>query len=207
MRKLFLAAVMGASVLAGVPAIAQTAAPPPPPTAPGGPRGAGPADANRDGIVTRAEATAEAERRFTAIDANRDGKVTKDELRAERERHRAMRADRRFDRIDKNRDGSVTKAEMTAAGERRMANRAERGPRAGMHHGPKHGGMSMGKRVDPNGDGEATRAEWLARADARFAREDANKDGRIDANERTAMRDLRKMHRAGNTPPPPPPAG
>jgi EF hand len=178
MRKLFLAAVMGASVLAGVPAIAQTAAPPPAPGGPAGPRGAGPADADRDGIVTRAEATAEAERRFAAIDTNRDGKVTKDELRAERERHRAMRAERRGD--------------------------APPPPGAEMaKHRGKHDGM--GKRLDPDRDGTATRAEWLKRAEDRFAREDANKDGRIDANERIAMRELRKMHRAGDTPPPPPP--
>lgn len=177
MRKLFLAAVMGASVLSGVPAMAQT-----PPSPPPGPRGAGPADANRDGIVMRAEATAEAERRFAAIDTNRDGKVTKDEMRAERDRHRAER--------DARRDANPSAPGVQMAKHR------------GMNHGKREG---MGKRLDADRDGTTTRAEWLKRADARFARADANKDGRIDANERTTMRDQRKMHRAGDAPPPPPP--
>ena len=35
-----------------------------------------------DGIVTREEATAEADRRFAALDTNRDGNISPDELKA-----------------------------------------------------------------------------------------------------------------------------
>lgn len=43
-------------------------------------------------------------------------------------------------------------------------------------------------RGDTNGDGVVTRAEFLADAGQRFDRMDANKDGKIDAAERQAMR-------------------
>ena len=67
MKTLLLAAAM----LAGPgSALAQTVAPPAPP--PPGP-------------VTRAEAQADADRRFAAMDADHDGKVTPDERRALRE--------------------------------------------------------------------------------------------------------------------------
>jgi Ca2+-binding EF-hand superfamily protein len=49
------------------------------------------ADANRDGRVTMAEATAAAFRHFDMADANRDGQVTRDERMQMRQRMRAER--------------------------------------------------------------------------------------------------------------------
>ncbi len=59
-------------------------------------------------------------------------------------------------------------------------------------------------RGDADGDGIVTRAEELARADARFDRIDANKDGKLSADE---MRPRGPMGGAGMAPPPPPPPG
>jgi hypothetical protein len=63
-----------------------------------GPRGMGlrghmfdMADANRDGRVTMAEATAAAYRHFDMADANRDGQITRDERLQLRQRMRAER--------------------------------------------------------------------------------------------------------------------
>ncbi|WP_267393330.1 MULTISPECIES: hypothetical protein [unclassified Sphingomonas] len=47
------------------------------------------ADANGDGVITHAEAIADAEARFAAMDSNKDGRITPDERQAARE---AMRA-------------------------------------------------------------------------------------------------------------------
>lgn len=47
------------------------------------------ADANGDGVITHAEAIADAEARFAAMDTNKDGRITPDEREAARE---AMRA-------------------------------------------------------------------------------------------------------------------
>lgn len=153
-------------------------------------------DADGDGIVTRAEESAEADRRFARMDANRDGTVTPEERRAERERMRAERRDRvvtedqfkeraekRFERLDANDDGRLT------GDERRMGRR-----------GPK-GAPSMRGRGGPRPEPKAeTLAEHRARALERFDRIDTDRDGRLTEAERAA-------DRARRGPPPPPPGG
>lgn len=52
------------------------------------------ADANRDGRVTMAEATAAAYRHFDMADANRDGQITREERMQMRQRMRGMRTER-----------------------------------------------------------------------------------------------------------------
>lgn len=89
--RILLLALAAAGIAIGGSAIAQTDAPPqgqmPPP--PGhGMRGMGglmAADANHDGIITRQEAIAAADRRFDAIDTDRDGKISPDEMSAYRQ--------------------------------------------------------------------------------------------------------------------------
>ncbi len=87
MRKVMLAVVLCG---AASQAMAQTS---PAPPSGGGMRGGMlmRADANGDGIVSRAEAMAAAAAQFDRVDADRDGNVTRDEMRAARE---AMRGDR-----------------------------------------------------------------------------------------------------------------
>lgn len=75
MKKAILAFALGASI-----ATAASAQDGPPPRGPGG--GMVRADTNGDGIVTRAEALAEAGLRFDRIDANHDGKLDQAELAA-----------------------------------------------------------------------------------------------------------------------------
>lgn len=153
-------------------------------------------DANGDGVVTRAEESAEADRRFAAMDADRDGTVTPEERRAERDRMRAARvvtedqfkdrAEKRFDRLDANDDGKLT-------GDERRAGR--RGP--GVGRGPGGPGRD---RPAPKPE---TAAEFRAHALERFDRIDANRDGRIDQAERAAARDRMGPPPGGPTPPPP----
>ncbi|MEH3159168.1 MAG: hypothetical protein PGN08_09710 [Sphingomonas taxi] len=83
---------MAAGVLLATAATAQTAAPPPPPPPSPSPPGGGlmRADANGDGIITRAEMITDAQARFDAMDTNKDGKVTPEERDAAREAMRAQ---------------------------------------------------------------------------------------------------------------------
>lgn len=57
-------------------------------------------------------------------------------------------------------------------------------PQDAPQRGP--GGMLM--RADTNGDGVITRQEFMAASDARFARMDANEDGKLTADERQGRR-------------------
>lgn len=106
----------------------------------------------------------------------------------------------RFATLDADKNGQVTEAEMTAHREARKAKRAERMAAKGkeMPDRPMRGGK-IGQRADTNGDGQLSLVEMTAQAMARFDLMDANKDGTIDAAERTAARDKMKERRAART--------
>lgn len=155
---------------------------------------AAPADAPRDGVTTRAEAQARAERMFERLDVNHDGKID----RADREERRATRLNARFDRLDADHDGQISRAEFSnrqamGQGRHRDGDRAERGP--GKHRFAMRGegrrmgfGRMAGRMADANHDGVVTKAEFTAAAAQRFARLDTNNDGRVTPEERQAMR-------------------
>ncbi len=182
-------------------------------------------DANGDGNLTRAEATAHATARFARMDANDDGRLTTADRAAARERRR----DEMFAGMDADGNGAVTRAEYDAAGEASDARRAERREaraerrggeeRAGAgHRGGRHMGMRGGRgrggavalrRADTNNDQAIDSAEFIAAAETRFARADSNSDGTVTAAERQArrasMRD-RMGRRGGSGADMPPPA-
>ena len=209
MKKKMTLLTLGAALIA-VPVLA----------APGGDRNMG--DANKDGVLTRAEAEAHAKAMFVKLDVNKDGKLDQADRAA---RHAEKRA-QMFDRLDANKDGSISKAEWDQADAAREAKRAEwkakRGERAGApgeggerhamrgHHGGKrgghggHGGPGGWMKADANGDKAISQAEFVAGALARFDRMDANKDGKVTAEERQAMRQAMRDKRGA---PPAPPAG
>ena len=206
MKKKMTLLTLGAALIA-VPVLA----------APGGDRNMG--DANNDGVLTRAEAEAHAKAMFVKLDVNKDGKLDQADRAA---RHAEKRA-QMFDRLDANKDGSISKAEWDQADAARQAKRAEwkakRGERAGApgngaerhamrgHHGGKrggHGGPGGWMKADANGDKAISQAEFVAGALARFDRMDANKDGKVTAEERQAMRQAMRDKRGA---PPAQPAG
>lgn len=188
MKRFITAAALGATTIAGVasaqaPAQSRNTAP----------RGMAAADANGDGIITRAEATAAADAMFARMDKNRDGKISADERPGRRgaqagemtQQQLRERFLQRFDRADANKDGRLDQAER-----QNMA--TKRGDRRGgmMHRGGEggRGGMGMMMHADTNRDGILTKAEATAAAAAMFDRVDTNKDGRIDQAERDAAR-------------------
>lgn len=147
--RIALALMTAAGGMLGGAALAQTtmAPPPPPPPVHGG--GMMRADADHDGVITRAEMIANAEARFAAMDADKDGKVSAAERDAARDAMQARRrggggygmrgdpdgdvaltravvvdrAGKRFDRLDTNRDGKLDAAERAAARPKRGARR------------------------------------------------------------------------------------
>lgn len=119
-------------------------------------------DANGDGVVTLAEATAGADEMFTRMDANGDGVLNAED--------RAARKGERFAKLDANGDGEVTQAEMDSARAERKAKRFARLDTDGS------GGISqdemdaarekMGERRSKRGD----RAEGRERGERRGER-------------------------------------
>ena len=185
-----------------------------------GPALAMPAGANAEAKEwTRAEAQTQAVERFAKMDVNRDGKWDS----ADRAAQRSQRQDARFAALDANKDGSVSKAEWDQHGadrlaksqarshERRSQHAANRGAegaadgaraategkrtemrghsgrRGGGHHGMGRGGARETQSL--------TQAEFVARSLARFDRMDANKDGKVTHEERTAARVAMREHR------------
>lgn len=129
MKKLLIAAV--AATLVATPAAAQWF---------GGGDAFANADANQDGMITRAEFAATRAANFGRLDRNGDGAVSKDDL-GRLARMRAQAA-QRFDQLikaaDTNGDGKVTRQEFAAAP------------------------MPMFDRADANGDGQVDRSEAAA---------------------------------------------
>lgn len=87
------------------------------------------ADTNGDGMISKAEATAQANARFDRMDTNKDGTITADERKGPGGRMMARagggdgamtraeflaQADKRFARIDTNNDGQLSADELKA---------------------------------------------------------------------------------------------
>lgn len=115
MYRAILAAVLATTCFGAVAATAQTAPRP---------------RSDSDRVIPRADALAEADRRFDRMDVNKDGKLTPEEMRQGRgpgapgssaspEAINAMAA-RRFAQLDTNGDGVVDREEFRAQAARRF---------------------------------------------------------------------------------------
>lgn len=149
------------------------------------------ADANGDGIVTRAEAETGATERFAKMDANNDGVINA----ADREMRMNERRTKMFAMMDADNNGQISRDEF-------MAHKHE-GMRGGMHGGKDgmkegkghkmgmrgHRGGKMMQMADTNNDGAISKAEFTAAWMSRFDKADANNDGQVTAEERQAMRE------------------
>lgn len=155
------------------------------------------ADADGNGVVTRAETQAQAAARFARLDHNKDGKLDG----ADRQARQAERQERRFARLDTDGNGQISKAEFTAERGPRsraapadaQAGRDEARPgrrHAGRHHG-RHG-MTGGRLADANGDKAVSQAEFTTAALARFDAMDGNRDGQVTQQERQTAREQMK---------------
>lgn len=141
--------LIAAAALAGIalPAIVTAQTPPPAPRP------------MADGVLTREEAVARADRRFDALDTDRDGRISAAERAAMPERPRGTvdgatpmpgrgrhMGDRMLERADTNKDGMVTRDEFRAVATR------------------------MFDRQDANKDGRIDAAERKQWRDQRMAR-------------------------------------
>ncbi|MBX5165902.1 MULTISPECIES: calcium-binding protein [unclassified Rhizobium] len=201
-NKLILAA-LSSTLIFGAAAGAGYAAPGDGPRQQAGMHGPGPAafreityvrmlkqfDANKDGQVTKEEATAGLDKVFAAIDTNQDGSLTPGEIREyQKTQMQAMKDQRK-------QDAGETKDADTAAATPEDNDQA-RPPREGHgghdgrdgHHWMRHGGnfmraSMMMHRVDTDQNGQISKQEAVAAFDKLFARMDRNKDGVISIDD------------------------
>ncbi|HEX7856003.1 MAG TPA: EF-hand domain-containing protein [Sphingobium sp.] len=206
MKRLLLSALVAGTFLAGGVAVAQNQpAPPPPPH--GGHGLFGLMDTNKDRVITRAEVTAELEKRFAALDTNKDGVISAAEWKAARDRKWEERLNERFNAMDTDKNGQISREEMRAAFDRRVEGRmADRGrdgagPGSDMHGGDRRGpggwghGRGFGRGFGHGPQGDVTKAQFMAGPLHLFDVLDSNHDGKISPAEREAAFAL--MHPMG----------
>lgn len=181
-------------------------------------------------VQTRDQVVAHARDMFAKLDANRDGYVTREEAtvghkamagrlrdKANTKRftqRRMARPDRgaMFDRLDTNKDGAISRQEFVSAQPRRERNvvvmRDGHGP-AEVRGAPGQGHMRVMRmnrisghlhgrlfeRADADRDNRVTLHEMTSAALQRFDAADANRDGRLTPDERMQMREQRKSQR------------
>jgi Ca2+-binding EF-hand superfamily protein len=128
--------------------------------------------------------------RFEALDANKDGVITKAEaapvfakIAAAHSNRPAPSWDKLAARLDSNKDGKITRAEFDAAQEKRDEHMAERNAKGGMHTA---GFGRMFGMADLNKDGRVTLKEATQVALQHFDAADANHDGTLTPEERHA---------------------
>ncbi len=171
MKTLFSATLAASILIGGAAAYAQ----------PGGGPGHGPhgghmiemLDGNKDGTITRAEATAALNQHFAMADTDRNGTITD----TERQAMRTRMMQERFAKMDTDGNGQLSQQELMAARD------AKRGAK----------GDGMRGRMGRMMSGDMTREQFLARPMAMFDRVDSNKDGQITPAEREAAKDA--MHK------------
>ena len=153
-------------------------------------------DTNKDGKVSKEEATAAGATMFTAIDADKDGVLTPGEVRehreAMREEHKAareaMRAERQAEREAAKADAPTPPA-GDAPQEQAMNGDGPRGEGKGMH-GKRHEGKRHGAHNERAERGEGRRGSDGMRGQGRMMRvADTDENGQISQAEATAMVD------------------
>lgn len=153
-------------------------------------------DTNKDGKISKEEATAAGTAMFTAIDADKDGVLTPGEMRQHRE---AMREERRAEmqamRAERQAEREAAKADAPppppgdAPQEQAMNDdgpgRGDKGPDDDRHHGKRHGWHN--ERADRGGDRGGRDGMGGPGRMMRVA--DTDENGQISQAEATAMAD------------------
>ncbi|EJC69174.1 hypothetical protein Rleg5DRAFT_4955 [Rhizobium leguminosarum bv. viciae WSM1455] len=143
-------------------------------------------DTNKDGQVSKDEATAGLDKIFAAIDTNKDGSLTPGEIREYRKTQMQAMRDQRKQEAGENKDANAAAA--TADN-----NDQGRPPRDGHdgrdgHRWMRHGGNIMRaslmmQRIDTDQNGQISKQEATAAMGKLFTRMDSNKDGVISIDD------------------------
>ena len=146
-------------------------------------------DTNKDGQVSKQEATDGIDKVFAAIDTNNDGSLTPGEIRQYRQAQMKAMRDQRKQDAGTNSDANAAPAAPETADNNDHGHqpRDGHGGRDGhpwMHHGGNIMRASiMMQRIDTDQNGQISKQEAEAAFDKLFARMDRNKDGVISIDD------------------------
>ncbi|MGO6849792.1 calcium-binding protein [Rhizobium leguminosarum] len=143
-------------------------------------------DTNKDGQVSKDEATAGLDKIFAAIDTNKDGSLTPGEIREYRKTQMQAMRDQRKQEAGENKDANAAAATADNNDQGRPPREGHDG-RDG-HRWMRHGGNIMRasimmRRVDTDQNGQISKQEAETAFDKLFARMDRNKDGVISIDD------------------------
>lgn len=143
-------------------------------------------DTNKDGKVSKEEATAGLDKVFATIDTNNDGSLTPGEIRQYREAQMKAMKDERKQEAGENEDANAAPDMLDNDDQGRPPREGHEG-RDG-HHWMRHGGnfmraSMMMRRVDTDEDGQISKQEAVSAFDKLFTRMDRNKDGVISIDD------------------------
>ena len=143
-------------------------------------------DTNKDGQISKDEATAGIDKVFAAIDTNNDGSLTPGEIQAYQKAQMQAMRDQRKQEAGENKDANAT-AETADNDDQGRPPREGHEGRDG-HRWMRHGGNIMRAsimmhRVDTDQNGQISKQEAEAAIDKLFTRMDRNKDGVISIDD------------------------
>ncbi|ARO22295.1 calcium-binding protein [Rhizobium sp. S9] len=143
-------------------------------------------DTNKDGQISKEEATAGLDKIFAAIDTDNDGSLTPGEIRQYRETQMKAMKDERKQEVGENDDVNAV-PDLLDNDDQGRPPREDHEGRDGRHW-MRHGGnfmraSMMMRRVDTDENGQISKQEASAALDKLFARMDSNKDGVISIDD------------------------
>ncbi|MBY5457950.1 EF-hand domain-containing protein [Rhizobium beringeri] len=143
-------------------------------------------DTNKDGQVSKDEATAGLDKIFAAIDTNKDGSLTPGEIREYRKTQMQAMRDQRKQEAGENKDANAAAATPDNNDQGRPPREGHDG-RDG-HRWMRHGGnfmraSMMMQRIDTDQNGQISKQEAETAFDKLFTRMDRNKDGVISIDD------------------------
>lgn len=139
-------------------------------------------DANKDGAISRAEASQMPAERFSKIDRDQNGVITQTEAAEGAKKHQSRRA------------AGEAKRQERLAQRGKAGQNPKRGQIAKHHRGEKH----LAK-LDTNNDGQISQQEYFG-APHPLMKLDTNHDRRVDASELAAQKNKGGKNGAGKKP-------
>lgn len=140
-------------------------------------------DTNKDGQISKQEATDGIDKIFAAIDTNNDGSLTPGEIRQYRQTEMKAMRDQRKQEVGENKDANAAPETSDNSDQGHQPRDGHDGRRWMRHGGNIMHASIMMQRIDTDQNGQISKQEAEAAFDKLFTRMDRNKDGVISIDD------------------------